>query len=175
MRLDLQKPKVSEMPKNLRFFEQGENRRFFSSKGVSPLIAAVLLIAFTMAIAGIMATWATTFSQQKLLTSEEKSNCIGALDLSSAAFSDKLVSVQVKNLKTNMNLSSLTANIIYSDPAKSKAHSNIAMKGYNVTDPMPPGFTDWFIYNSSEATKPVRIEAYAGNCGPDFTAKISLA
>ncbi|MBI2578158.1 MAG: hypothetical protein HYW26_00450 [Candidatus Aenigmarchaeota archaeon] len=147
----------------------------YGRKGVSPLIAAVLLIAFTMAIAGIMATWATTFSQQKLATSEEKSNCIGALDLSTAAFSDKIVSVQVKNLKTNLNLSSLTANVIFADPAKSKAHSNIAMKNFNVSDPMPPGFSDWFIYNTSDATKPLRIEVYAGNCGPDFTAKLSIS
>jgi len=42
-----------------------------SLKGISPLIAAVLLIAFTMAIAGIMAIWATTFSQQRLQTASE--------------------------------------------------------------------------------------------------------
>lgn len=153
---------------------QGEKRSFLSRKGVSPLIAAVLLIAFTMAIAGIMATWATTFSQQKLATSQEKSDCIGALDLTSSGFADRIVSVQVRNLKTNLNLSSLTANVIYSDPAKSKSHLNIAMKNFNVTDPMPPGFSDWFIYNTSDATKPLRLEVYAGSCGPDFTAKIPI-
>ncbi|MFB6215877.1 MAG: archaellin/type IV pilin N-terminal domain-containing protein, partial [Candidatus Aenigmatarchaeota archaeon] len=36
------------------------------SKGISPLIAAVLLIAFTMTVAAILATWAQTFGQQKI-------------------------------------------------------------------------------------------------------------
>ncbi len=37
---------------------RGRNR-----KGVSPLIAAVLLIAFTMAVAAILTAWVTTFTQ----------------------------------------------------------------------------------------------------------------
>lgn len=40
-------------------------------KGVTPLIAAVLLIAFTIAIAGIMAIWATTFTKNNLQQSGE--------------------------------------------------------------------------------------------------------
>lgn len=32
-------------------------------KGISPLIAAVLLIAFTMAVAAILTAWVTTFTQ----------------------------------------------------------------------------------------------------------------
>ncbi len=41
---------------------------FFSKnrKGISPLIAAVLLIAFTMTIAAILATWAQTFGEEQL-------------------------------------------------------------------------------------------------------------
>ena len=35
-------------------------------KGISPLIAAVLLIAFTMTIAAILATWAQTFGEEQL-------------------------------------------------------------------------------------------------------------
>lgn len=34
-------------------------------KGVSPLIAAVLLIAFTMAVAAILTAWVTTFTKEK--------------------------------------------------------------------------------------------------------------
>ncbi|MDY6771549.1 MAG: archaellin/type IV pilin N-terminal domain-containing protein [Candidatus Nanohaloarchaea archaeon] len=33
-------------------------------KGISPLIAAVLLIAFTMAVAAILTAWVTTFTKQ---------------------------------------------------------------------------------------------------------------
>ncbi len=34
-------------------------------KGVSPLIAAVLLIAFTMAVAAILTAWVTTFTEEQ--------------------------------------------------------------------------------------------------------------
>ena len=37
-----------------------------NKKGISPLIAAVLLIAFTMTIAAILATWAQTFGEEQL-------------------------------------------------------------------------------------------------------------
>ncbi len=40
-------------------------------KGVSPLIAAVLLIAFTMAVAAILTAWVTTFTQE---TTQEVGN-----------------------------------------------------------------------------------------------------
>ena len=50
-------------------------------KAVSPLIAAVLLIAFTMAIAAILTAWVTTFTKEQKASSEEyleKMNCAGA-------------------------------------------------------------------------------------------------
>ena len=50
-------------------------------KAVSPLIAAVLLIAFTMAIAAILTAWVTTFTKEKKASSEEymeKMKCAGA-------------------------------------------------------------------------------------------------
>lgn len=48
-------------------------------KGVSPLIAAVLLIAFTMAIAAILTAWISGFTveqQEKAEISEEKIKCL---------------------------------------------------------------------------------------------------
>jgi len=52
-------------------------------KGISPLIAAVILIAATMSIAGILSYWASSFAQEKLeesenTTAEEQTKCIGA-------------------------------------------------------------------------------------------------
>jgi flagellin-like protein len=43
-------------------------------KGVSPLIAAVLLIAFTMAVAAILTAWVTTFTQEQTQTVENQSD-----------------------------------------------------------------------------------------------------
>src|SRR3989338_3941431 len=39
---------------------------FYSLKGISPLVAAVILIAITMAIAGLMAAFATNITTSKL-------------------------------------------------------------------------------------------------------------
>ncbi|MBI2545261.1 MAG: type IV pilin [Candidatus Aenigmarchaeota archaeon] len=37
-------------------------------KGISPIVATVLLIAITMTIAGVLAYWASSFAQQRLPT-----------------------------------------------------------------------------------------------------------
>ncbi len=50
-------------------------------KGVSPLIAAVLLIAFTMAIAALLTAWVTQFTKAEQEKSEmyrEKIDCAGS-------------------------------------------------------------------------------------------------
>ncbi len=52
-------------------------------KGMSPLIAAVILIAATMVIAAILASWTAQFTEQKLRQAEEESitggaRCLGA-------------------------------------------------------------------------------------------------
>lgn len=52
-------------------------------KGISPLIAAVILIAATMSIAGILSYWASSFAEERLRESEntttaEQTQCIGA-------------------------------------------------------------------------------------------------
>ncbi len=43
-------------------------------KGVSPLIAAVLLIAFTMAVAAILTAWLTTFTKEQTENVGNRSN-----------------------------------------------------------------------------------------------------
>ncbi|MFH1105984.1 MAG: archaellin/type IV pilin N-terminal domain-containing protein [Candidatus Aenigmatarchaeota archaeon] len=51
------------------------------AKGVSPLVAAVLLISFTMAIAAILATWATQYMNQQTATLTQRgqeANCVYA-------------------------------------------------------------------------------------------------
>ncbi|MDD5416782.1 MAG: hypothetical protein PHU12_02285 [Candidatus Aenigmarchaeota archaeon] len=43
------------------------------AKGISPLVATVLLIAITMAIAAILANWATTYTENAL----PSTSCVG--------------------------------------------------------------------------------------------------
>jgi flagellin-like protein len=133
-------------------------------KGISPLIASVLLIAFTMAIAGIMATWATTFSRERLTGAGEEADCIGALDLSSLSFSNGVVTVKIRNVSNNLNLTGLKAYLEYTSSAKNKEYS---LKDYNVTDSLPPASTAFFIVDTGDATKPKQIEISAANCAKE--------
>lgn len=60
-------------------------------KGVSPLIAAVLLVAFTMTVAAILATWSSSFVRSKTREAEqeqeEKAMCSGlAMNVESAKY-----------------------------------------------------------------------------------------
>lgn len=139
-------------------------------KGISPLIAAVLLIAFTMAIAGIMATWATQFVREQTSTIKSQSNCIGALDVSIPTFSNTTISLTVYNKDTKINLTNLKAYVEYADPLKNKEY---VLKDYNVTDPLPPGGRSWAIIETNDTTVPRSIEVVASNC-PDYPARVNF-
>lgn len=130
-------------------------------KGISPLIAAVLLIAFTMAIAGIMATWATSFSRERLVTAEEAAECVGAIDISSLSYSNGTISIKIRNIGELTNLTGLKATVEYSDKTKNKEY---ILENYNVTDPLPPASTTWFTINTGVYAKPESIEVLATNC-----------
>lgn len=74
-------------------------------KGISPLIAAVLLIAFTMAVAAILTAWVTTFTQDT--TSEignESSRLVqcsfGGLSIYDVTAGSSQITVQVANTGT---------------------------------------------------------------------------
>lgn len=135
-------------------------------KGISPLIAAVLLIAFTMAIAGIMASWATTFSSSRLSTAQTQSECIGALDISSLRFDNGTVSVKIRNTNEVINLTALHAILEYGDARKNRDYT---LSSYNVTDPLPPAATTFLILSTNETARPEKLELVAGNC-PDHSA-----
>lgn len=130
-------------------------------KGVSPLIAAVLLIAVTMAIAGVMATWATTFTAGKVDEANVGADCIGAIDISSLTFNNGTVSVKIRNVAERINLTIIRASVEYGDASKNK---EILISNYNATDPLSPGTTTWLIYNTGSNTKPQKLEVLASNC-----------
>ena len=127
-------------------------------KGISPLIAAVLLIGFTMAIAGLMATWATTFTKTKIEGFE--AGCVGALDISSLSFSNEIVTVKIKNLG-NLNLTGLTASIEYSDASKNTVYT---LSNYGISDPFPSGGIEWLTLNTTDTTRPTKIEVLTTSC-----------
>jgi len=143
------------------------NMRF---KGISPLIATVLLIAITMAIAGVMASWATQFSSGRLASTDTDTNCIGAVDISSLKFDNGLISLKIRNIG-NLNLTGLKANLEYTDVTKNRA--DVVLKDYNITDPLPEGSTTFLIYNTSDPTTPEKIEVVAANC-KNYPASLSF-
>lgn len=80
-------------------------------KGISPLIAAVLLIAFTMTIAAILATWAQTFGRGRLKEAGEKGKqaieCSAlSIRVESAAFSNNTIQAVTWNTG-NTNLTEI--------------------------------------------------------------------
>jgi flagellin-like protein len=49
----------------------------YIAKGVSPVVASVLLIAFSIAIATLVGTWAMNYTQSKITTIQEDNKCLG--------------------------------------------------------------------------------------------------
>lgn len=131
-------------------------------KGISPLIASVLLIAFTMAIAGIMATWATNFSREKLAETNSEADCVAALDISQLEFhADGTVSVKIQNLSKRLNLTGLRAIVEYEDTTKNKQY---LLSNYNISDPLEPTSIAFFSVNTGITEKPKQLEVVSSNC-----------
>jgi flagellin-like protein len=78
-------------------------------KGISPLIASVILIAVTLAIAGILSTWAFTFVGRTQAGITTRTECINALQFTvQPAYSSGNLTLSYFNTKA-ISLDSLTA------------------------------------------------------------------
>lgn len=71
-------------------------------KGLSPLIATVLLIAFTVGVGGLISVWISGFTQtsSKIVSKEGETQIIcsnGAIDLSSLRYCNNNISGIIKN------------------------------------------------------------------------------
>lgn len=128
-------------------------------KGISPLIASVLLVAFTMAIAGIMAAWATSFANTRL---EESRGCAMALTISDLTFTNMTVVARITNQNSYMNLTGIKGNLWYDDPTKDKL--NLVLRDYGAADPLAPTITSTIIINTNDTARPKKIEIKAVNC-----------
>ena len=134
-------------------------------KGISPLIAAVLLIAFTMAIAGIMATWATSFTEE---TFNINLNIILLTILIIFPFS--MLIAQGDADKDDIALKGIDASVEYLDVSKNIIYT---LSSYGVNDPLGPGVSQWVLIQTGDATKPIKIEVTAKNC-PDSPASLNF-
>lgn len=93
-----------------------------SRKGISPLIAAILLIAFTITVATFLASWSTTFAKEQTeefsrAGEEIASNCQQAnLQVETAVYdsSDESITAVVWNMG-RVELSNFEFLVYYSD------------------------------------------------------------
>ncbi|MGC8812240.1 MAG: hypothetical protein ACP5O8_01480 [Candidatus Aenigmatarchaeota archaeon] len=95
-------------------------------KGISPLVAAVLLIAATMGIATILTYWASTFIKSSLpeVANQSYSPCLYAdFNIYSCSYTNSTptkgnITLILKNLM-NVELRNLTATVFYAGNIKS--------------------------------------------------------
>jgi len=126
-------------------------------KGISPLVAAVLLIAATMSLAGILAYWASNFVKTALPdTNSSQTTCqFSDFQIYQCSYSstDKIISFVLYNYRT-IPLSALTATIF--DVNNFPTWSNVTLNGtlpasqfigYSITG-IPSNFTKMVITTS---------------------------
>ena len=121
------------------------------------LIAAVLLIAFTMAIATFMATWAQSLTETGLGSTE----CALALAVEDLEFENGNITVAIRNKNNKINLTDFVGSVYYSDAVKNKDY---VLSEYGADDPLAPLMGTTAVINTGDATKPERIMVIAGNC-----------
>lgn len=88
-------------------------------KGLSPMIATILLIAFTVAVAGIMSVWISGFSTQTTQTVGDKASyeitcSYGAMTMQNLKYQEPRLSGIVTN-HGQIAIGNLTLSIIYSN------------------------------------------------------------
>ncbi len=109
-------------------------------KGMSPLIAAVVLIAATMTIAAVIAFWASGFVKEKLTESESitgGSKCFGAeFNLRSGSYDSSTKSLHlILDNRKSVDLQIKNVFLIYSDePVATKTLDNTTLKGNEIKD-----------------------------------------
>jgi len=104
-------------------------------KGLSPIIAAVILIAATMTVAGILAFWTTGFVKTRLTEAESVSGgteCFGAdFELRSGSLDGTTLNLILDN-KKSVDLYLTNLFLIYSDNRVDTKSLNITLNGNEI-------------------------------------------
>lgn len=107
-------------------------------KGISPLIATVLLIAFTVAVGGLISIWLTGFTQtQTQAVGGQASTSItcsnGGLSLSSVGYCNSYLSAKITNTGT-ISLGNISLTITFSNATTTqKLYLQLLGSSVNVT------------------------------------------
>jgi len=88
-------------------------------KGISPLVATILLIALTVAVAGMVGTWLFGFARTSSQTVQEKANIEiicgnGGISFSEVCYSNNHLSGFITNTGT-ITLGNITLTILYTN------------------------------------------------------------
>lgn len=134
-------------------------------KGISPLIASVILIAVTLAIAGILSTWALQFVGRTQVGITMRTECINALQFTvSPSFSGGNLTLSYFNTKTTISLENLTAIYTFADGRVNQTALGTLgpspASGFNVITGLP--------------SKPVNLKIAAANCEGMFLADTAI-
>ena len=97
------------------------------TKGISPLVASVLLIAITMTLAGAIAYWASSFVSTTLPTISGECNIASFKIFSCRYNSTSGISMILQNL-ANVELKNLTLFVIYSNNSVQSISLNDTLK-----------------------------------------------
>ncbi|MBN2330756.1 MAG: type IV pilin [Candidatus Aenigmarchaeota archaeon] len=122
------------------------------SKGISPLVAVIMLIAFTMIVAGILAGWATRFATEQRSILEK---CVRAnIVIKRATYAAGNLSVMLYNAGT-VPLTNFQVQVTYNS------------KG-------PPMPSTWTIYDSIDANSFETFSHNVTNTSIDFVEMRSV-
>lgn len=119
-------------------------------KGMSPLIAAVILIAATMSIAAILAYWATTYVREELGSAEELgiaggAKCLEAqFELRSGSYSGRTLTLILDN-KKSVDLTLTDLFLIYSDNTVENHTLDTMLNGNEIKTVTVSDVTDNFL------------------------------
>lgn len=89
-------------------------------KGISPIVAVVLLIAFTIVVGGILLLWSRGFVEQPLVETGEKAReevecAYGFLDLYALKYCNGILEGSIFNRGT-IKLKNITMHVVYPSP-----------------------------------------------------------
>lgn len=138
------------------------------NKGISPLIAAVLLIAFTMTIAAILATWAQTFGRGKLGKAEKKATKVTkcgklAIRIGSMTYSPEKNKTQAVVWNEGPTLTNFTV-LIYKDTVPISKTPTTQETNDEITSLKKGDFAVFVVKNVSKMPRKVEILSMRGMC-----------
>jgi flagellin-like protein len=118
------------------------------NKGLSPLIAAVILIAATMSVAGILAFWTTGFVKTRLTETAGVTGgpeCLGAeFELKSGTYKDNTLYLILDN-KRSVDLLLTNLFLIYPDNRVEPKPLNETLKGNEIKTTTVSDIADGFL------------------------------